>query len=263
MSLIHPTAIIDPAAEIDSSVAIGPYSVIGPHVRIAANVVIKSHVVIEGHTQIGEGCEIYPFAALGQPPQHLRYEGEASELIIGKNNIIREHVTMHPGTAVDKMKTVIGNNGLFMVASHVAHDCVVGDNLILAQNAALGGHVVVEDNVYFGAYSAAHPFVRIGHNAVIGGVSAVVADVIPFGAVYGERGMLNGVNVVGMKRRGLDKQTMRAVKKAYDDLFLADGVLKDNLAKLKTEQGHIKEIADIIDFIEKESGRPLCLPKLS
>ena len=263
MSLIHPTAIIDPAAEIDSSVAIGPYSVIGPHVRIAANVVIKSHVVIEGHTQIGEGCEIYPFAVLGQPPQHLRYEGEASELIIGQNNIIREHVTMHPGTAVDKMKTVIGNNGMFMVASHVAHDCVVGDNLILAQNAALGGHVVVEDNVYFGAYSAAHPFVRIGHNAVIGGVSAVVADVIPFGAVYGERGMLNGVNVVGMKRRGLDKQTMRAVKKAYDDLFLAEGVMKDNLAKLKTEQGHIKEIADIIDFIEKDSGRPLCLPKLS
>lgn len=263
MSLIHPTAIIDPAAKIDSSVAIGPYSVIGPHVRIAANVVIKSHVVIEGYTQIGEGCEIYPFAALGQPPQHLRYEGEKSELIIGKNNIIREHVTMHPGTAVDKMKTVIGNNGMFMVASHVAHDCVVGDNLILAQNAALGGHVVVEDNVYFGAYSAAHPFVRIGHNAVIGGVSAVVADVIPFGAVYGERGMLNGVNVVGMKRRGLDKQTMRAVKKAYDDLFLADGVMKDNLAKLKTEQGHIKEIADIIDFIEKESGRPLCLPKMS
>ena len=263
MSLIHPTAIIDPAAEIDSSVAIGPYSVIGPHVRIAANVVIKSHVVIEGYTQIGEGCEIYPFAALGQPPQHLRYEGEKSELIIGKNNIIREHVTMHPGTAVDKMKTVIGNNGMFMVASHVAHDCVVGDNLILAQNAALGGHVVVEDNVYFGAYSAAHPFVRIGHNAVIGGVSAVVADVIPFGAVYGERGMLNGVNVVGMKRRGVDKQTMRAVKKAYDDLFLADGVMKDNLAKLKTEQGHIKEIADIIDFIEKESGRPLCLPKMS
>jgi len=263
MSLIHPTAIIDPAADIDSSVAIGPYSVIGPHVRIAANVVIKSHVVIEGHTQIGEGCEIYPFAVLGQPPQHLRYEGEASELIIGQNNIIREHVTMHPGTAVDKMKTVIGNNGMFMVASHVAHDCVVGDNLILAQNAALGGHVVVEDNVYFGAYSAAHPFVRIGHNAVIGGVSAVVADVIPFGAVYGERGMLNGVNVVGMKRRGLDKQTMRAVKKAYDDLFLAEGVMKDNLAKLKTEQGHIKEIADIIDFIEKDSGRPLCLPKLS
>ena len=263
MSLIHPTAIIDPAAEIDSSVAIGPYSVIGPHVRIAANVVIKSHVVIEGHTQIGEGCQIYPFAALGQPPQHLRYEGEASELIIGQNNIIREHVTMHPGTAVDKMKTVIGNNGMFMVASHVAHDCVVGDNLILAQNAALGGHVVVEDNVYFGAYSAAHPFVRIGHNAVIGGVSAVVADVIPYGAVYGERGMLNGVNVVGMKRRGLDKQTMRAVKKAYDDLFLAEGVMKDNLAKLKTEQGHIKEISDIIDFIEKESGRPLCLPKMS
>ena len=263
MSLIHPTAIIDPAAKIDSSVAIGPYSVIGPHVRIAANVVIKSHVVIEGYTQIGEGCEIYPFAALGQPPQHLRYEGEKSELIIGKNNIIREHVTMHPGTAVDKMKTVIGNNGMFMVASHVAHDCVVGDNLILAQNAALGGHVVVEDNVYFGAYSAAHPFVRIGHNAVIGGVSAVVADVIPFGAVYGERGMLNGVNVVGMKRRGVDKQTMRAVKKAYYDLFLADGVMKDNLAKLKTEQGHIKEIADIIDFIEKESGRPLCLPKMS
>lgn len=263
MSLIHTTAIIDPAAEIDSSVSIGAYSVIGPHVRIAAGVKIKSHVVIDGHTQIGEGCEIYPFAALGQPPQHLGYKGEPSELIIGKHNIIREHVTMHIGTALDKMKTVVGDNGIYMASSHVAHDCVVGDNFICAQNAALGGHVVAEDNVYLGAYSAVHPFVRIGHDAIIGGGCALVGDVIPYGAVYGERGMLNGVNIVGLKRRGADKQTMRAIKNAYNDIFIAEGLMHDNLQKLKQREDNIKEVVDIINFIEHDQKRSLCLPKSS
>ena len=155
---------------------------------------------------------IYPFAALGQLPQHIRYKRQKpSELIIGQNNIISEHVTMHIGTAVDKMETVIGDNGVYGIG-HIAHDCIVGDNFIMAQNAALGGHVIVEDNVYLVLIQPHIPFVRIGHDAVIGGVSAVVADVIPYGAVYGERGMLNGVNIVGLKRRGADKQTMRAIK---------------------------------------------------
>ena len=169
MAQIHPTAIIDERAQIASSVEIGPYCIIGPAVIIDDNVKLHAHVVIEGHTSIGTGCEIFSFACLGKEPQHLRYDGEPSQLIIGKNNIIREHVTMHIGTAIGNMKTVIGDNGMFMVASHVAHDCIVGDNFILAQNSALGGHCEVGDNVYFGAYSAAHPFVKIGHSAIIGG----------------------------------------------------------------------------------------------
>ena len=261
MSLIHPTAIIDPQADIASTVEIGPYCIIGPHVHLGDGVKLHAHVVIEGHTTIGENCEIFSFACLGKAPQHMRYEGEASELIIGNNNIIREHVTMHVGTAIDKMKTVIGNNGFFMVASHIAHDCVVGDNFILAQNSALGGHCVVGDNVYFGAYSAAHPYVRIGHSAIIGGLTAVVANVIPYGNVYGERGYLNGVNLVGMKRRGMSKDTMRLVKQAYDTIFTKEGIFKENVLEIAEAHGDVPAIKDIIDFIDDNAERALCLAK--
>ena len=261
MSQIHQTAVIDPKAQLGTNVEIGPYCVIGPHVEIGDNVRIKSHVVIDGHTSIGKGCEIFPFASLGHAPQHFKYEGEPSQLLIGEGNIIREHCQMHPGTKIGGMKTVIGNNGLFMASSHVGHDCIIGDNMILAQNAALGGHVEVGDNVYFGAFSAAHQFVRIGHDAVIGGVTAVVGDVIPFGAVYGERGALNGVNLVGMKRRGLGRETRQAIKQAYDLIFMGDGLFEDRLQEAKNTMASSDEVAHIIDFIEGVSGRPLCLAK--
>ena len=199
--------------------------------------------------------------SLGHAPQHFKYEGEPSQLLIGEGNIIREHCQMHPGTKIGGMKTVIGNNGLFMASSHVGHDCIIGDNMILAQNAALGGHVVVGDNVYFGAFSAAHQFVRIGHDAVIGGVTAVVGDVIPFGAVYGERGVLNGVNLVGMKRRGLDRETRQAIKQAYDLIFMGDGLFEDRLQDAKNTMANSEEVAHIIEFIEAVAGRPLCLAK--
>ena len=263
MSSIHPTAIIDPKASLSASVSVGPYAVIGPDVTIADNVEIKAHVIIEGKTTIGENCQIFPFSCLGGAPQHMKYEGEAAELIIGKNNIIREHVTMHIGTKIGGMKTVLGDNGYIMAASHIAHDCIVGDNLIMAQNTALGGHCVVGDNVYLGAYSAVHPFVRIGHDAVIGGVTAVVADVIPYGAVYGERGMLNGVNLVGMKRRGLSRDKIKAIREAYDTLFHGDGIFKDNVNLVKNNIKNVAEVSDIIEFIESDAGRPLCTAKRS
>jgi len=261
MSHIHPTAIIEDGAQISDNVEIGPYCIIGPHVRLSEGVKLHAHVVIEGHTQIGEGCEIFSFAALGKAPQHLRYEGEAAELIIGKNNIIREHVTMHIGTAIGNMRTVIGDNGMFMVSSHVAHDCIVGDNFILAQNSALGGHCVVGDNVYFGAYSAAHPFVRVGHSAIIGGLTAVVANVIPYGNVYGERGYLNGVNLIGMKRRGMSKDDIRIVKNAYRDMFKNEGLFADNLRQVKQAYGDVQAIKDILNFIGDKAERDLCLAK--
>ena len=261
MSQIHPTALIDETAVIADTVTIGPYCIIGPKVTIADHCVLHAHVVIEGRTSIGENCEIFSFACLGKAPQHLRYEGEDTALIIGKNNIIREHVTMHLGTMLDKGQTIIGDNGMFMVSSHVAHDCVVGDNFILAQNAALGGHCVVGDNVYFGAYSAAHPFVRIGDSAIIGGLTAVVANVIPYGNVYGERGYLQGVNLIGMKRRGMSKDDIRLVKRAYDRIFTGDGIFQDNVSAVSDDHGDIPAIKHIIDFIQNNSDRALCLAK--
>ena len=165
---------------------------------------------------------------------------------------------MHTGTQQGGGKTVIGDHGMFMAASHVAHDCLIGDHLILAQNSALGGHVQVGDNVYFGAYSAAHPFVKIGHSAIIGGLTAVVANVIPYGNVYGERGYLNGVNLIGMKRRGMSKEDMRVVKLAYESLFLSDGIFKDDLAKLEADYGTMPAVKEIIDFINSDTQRALC-----
>ena len=261
MSQIHPTALIDDTAVIADTVTIGPYCIIGPKVTIADHCVLHAHVVIEGRTSIGENCEIFSFACLGKAPQHLRYEGEDTALIIGKNNIIREHVTMHLGTMLDKGQTIIGDNGMFMVSSHVAHDCIVGDNFILAQNAALGGHCVVGNNVYFGAYSAAHPFVRIGDSAIIGGLTAVVANVIPYGNVYGERGYLQGVNLIGMKRRGMSKDDIRLVKRAYDRIFTGDGIFQDNVSAVSDDHGDIPAIKHIIDFIQNNSDRALCLAK--
>ena len=257
MTNIHPSAIVDENANIDPSTEIGAFCVIGPRVTIGPNCKIHSHVVIEGRTTIGSDCEIFSFACLGKAPQHLRYAGEDSELIIGHNNIIREHVTMHIGTKIDNMKTVVGNHGMFMASSHVAHDCIVGDHFILAQNAALGGHCKVADNVYFGAYSAAHQNVRIGHGAMIGGLTAVIDDVIPFGCLVGERAKLQGLNVIGMRRRGMDKSEVRLINKAFQDLFKGAGSFEENLAKVKADYAGNDAVGDIIQFIEEGGTRSL------
>lgn len=212
---IHPTAIVSDKAQLGKNVEVGPYSVIGDNVKIGANSVIKSHVVIEGFTEIGEGNVIFPFAAIGQDPQDLKFAGEHSRIIIGDNNRIREHVTIHPGTKDGAMQTVIGNGCLIMVAVHVAHDCIIGNHVILANNVTLAGHVELGDHVVIGGLSALHQFVRVGHGAMIGGMSGVESDVIPYGTVMGERASLAGLNLIGMKRNNLPREEIHALRNFF------------------------------------------------
>ena len=203
--VIHDTAIVSPGAAIADSVTIGPYCVIGEQVTLGAGVTLEAHVVIGGRTAIGAQCHIFPFASIGLAPQDLKYDGEPSELIIGDNNIIREHVTMNPGTTGGGMVTRIENNCLFMVASHVAHDCKIGNHVIMANNATLAGHVEIGDWAILGGLAAVHQFVRIGRHAMVGGMSGVENDVIPYGSVVGNRAQLAGLNVIGLKRRGFSR----------------------------------------------------------
>ena len=260
-NIIHPTAIIDPAAQLGTDVQVGPYCVIGPRVALRDGVRLVSHVVIDGNTSVGAGTVVYPFASLGQPPQDLKFKGEDSRLEIGKNNQIREHVTMNPGTEGGGMITSVGDNCLFMMSSHVAHDCRVGNNVILANNATLAGHVTVGDFVIVVGLSAVHQFVRIGACAIIGGMSGVEKDVIPFGLVKGERAHLAGLNMVGLERRGFGRDDVRSLRNAYGMLFAAQGTLAERLEETATQfkgQAHVEQV---IDFIRGASDRPLCQPK--
>ncbi len=198
--MIHSTAIVSSSAKIGQNVRIGAYSVIGDEVELCDNVEVMSHVCISGRTIIGEGTKVFPFAAIGFESQDLKYHSEKSKVIIGKNNSIREYVTIHPGTESGAMQTVVGDNNLLMIGVHIAHDCVVGNNTVLANNVTLAGHVIVGNDVIIGGLSAVHQFVRIGHNAIIGGMAGVERDVIPYGAVKGERGHLYDINVIGFRR---------------------------------------------------------------
>lgn len=261
MPSIHPTAIIADGARIADSAVIGPYCVIGAHVQLGEKVELKSHVCVDGRTQIGEGTVMFPFASIGHQPQDLKYNGEPSELIIGKHNVIREHVTMNPGTQGDRMITRVGDHCLFMMASHVAHDCVVGNHVILANNATLAGHVVVGDGAIIGGLSAIHQFVRIGRGAMIGGMSGVEKDVIPFGSVMGERADLSGLNLVGLKRRNTDREIIHALRNAYKALFdNEDGVMEERIKAVR-EQYDIPEVKELLDFLEQDSSRSFCIPK--
>ena len=206
MATIHQTAIVHPKAKIGQNVKIGPYCIVGENVTLGDCVNLHSHVHIEGITCIGENTTIFPFAAIGFPPQDLKYNGEKSSVLIGKNNTIREHVTIHSGTKLGRMETVTGDSCLFMVGSHIAHDCIVGNNVVMANNATLAGHVVIEDNVIIGGLAAVHQFVRIGRYSIIGGVSAVVNDVIPYASVAGDRAKLLGVNTRGLRRTWFQQQ---------------------------------------------------------
>lgn len=258
---IHQTAIVSPGARIAQSVEVGPYCVIGPNVVLNENVRLISHVHIEGRTTIGEGTCIYPFSSLGTPPQDLKYEGEASELLIGRNNTIREHVTMNPGTKHGAMKTVIGDNCLFMVATHVAHDCVIGDNVIMANNATLAGHVQVGDFAVLGGLSAVHQFVRIGAHAIIGGMSGVENDVIPFGRVKGERAFLAGLNLVGLERRGFSKEKIRGLQRAFNQLFGDEGTMDQRIEMVAADCAEDELIMSIINFAREKTRFPLCQPQ--
>lgn len=258
---IHPTAVIDPAAKIGANVEIGPYCVIGPNVRLGDNVRLVAHVVVDGRTTIGEGTVVYPFASLGQRPQDLKFKGETTTLEIGANNQIREHVTMNPGTEGGGGVTRVGDNCLFMVASHVAHDCQLGDHVILANNATLAGHVVVGDYAIIGGLSAVHQFVRIGAHAMIGGMSGVENDVIPYGLVKGDRAHLAGLNLIGLERRGFGRDDVKSLRSAYRMLFAPEGTMAERLEEVANLYKDQEHIGSVVDFIRSRSSRALCQPK--
>jgi UDP-N-acetylglucosamine acyltransferase len=260
-SHIHPTAVIDPKATLAADVSIGPFCVVGPKVTLGQGVVLKSHVVIDGRTTIGAKTIIYPFASLGSAPQDLKFSGEDSELIIGQNNVIREHVTMNPGTQTGAMKTVVGDNGLFMMACHVAHDCVIGNNVIMANNATLGGHVQVGDYVVIGGLAAVHQWIRIGEHAVIGGMSGVESDVIPYGRVKGERAFLAGLNLIGLERRGYTKDDIKNLQRAFNQLFGDEGTLEARLEMVANDFQDVESVRSIIDFARSKTKFPLCQPQ--
>jgi UDP-N-acetylglucosamine acyltransferase len=259
---IHETAIIHHGATLGKNIEVGPYSIVGSHVKLGDNVKLHSHVVVEGHTTIGENTVIFPFASIGHIPQDLKYKGEKSTLEIGKNNIIREHVTMNPGTAGDSLVTKVGNNCLFMMSSHVAHDCIVGDHVILANNATLAGHVKVGDFAIIGGLSAVHQFVRIGHHAMIGGMSGIENDVIPYGQAMGERASLCGLNLVGLKRGNFERDEIHALRNAYRLIFSQEGTLSERIEDAAEMFKGEKSVMDILGFIKENTSRAICQPKV-
>ena len=257
--MIHKTAIVDNKAKVSNSANIGPYSVIGPNVEIGENVIIHSHVNISGNTKIGNGNKIYPFASIGNDPQDLKYNGEETKLVIGNNNKIREYVTINPGTVDGGGLTKIGNNCLFMISSHIAHDCHVGNNVIIANNVPLGGHVTIEDNVVIGGNSAVQQFTRIGKLAMIGGMTGVLHDVIPYGLSIGNRNYLQGLNLIGLRRSNYSNKDVLGLTEAYKEIFATKN-LNENISKLN---GVFKEnplVKDVIEFITKGKKRSICTP---
>lgn len=258
---IHQTAIVDPRAELGADVAIGPFCCIGPNVRLGDGVRLHSHVVIDGRTTVGAGTQVFPFASLGLAPQDLKYSGEPSTLTIGARNRIREYVTMNPGTEGGGMETSVGDDGLFMVGAHVAHDCRVGNRVIMANNATLAGHVILADDVILGGLSAVHQFVRIGAHAMIGGMSGVEHDVIPYGLVLGDRARLAGLNLVGLKRRGFADDEINEMRAAFRMMFGPDGTLAERVDSVADHYGGNANVRHIVDFIQTKSSRALCLPR--
>jgi len=257
--MIHKTAIVDSKAKISSSVNIGPYCVIGPNVEINENVKIQSHVNISGNTKIGKGNKIYPFASIGNDPQDLKYNGEETKLIIGDNNKIREYVTINPGTKGGGGLTKIGNDCLFMISSHVAHDCQVENNVIIANNVAVAGHVTIEDSVVIGGNSGVQQFTRIGRMAMIGGMTGVLHDVIPYGLSIGNRNYLQGLNLIGLRRANFNNKDILGLSEAYKEIFATKN-LTDNLSKLNGEFKENTLVKDVIKFITKDKKRSICTP---
>lgn len=261
MTKIHPTAIVEDGAQIGADVEIGPYCMVGPNVILGDGVRLIGQLAVDGHTTLGEGCTVYPFASIGHPPQHLGYHGEATKLLIGKNNTIREHVTMNPGTVQGRGETNIGDNGLFMAASHVAHDCNVGNNVIFANNASLGGHVKVGDFVFLGGLAAVHQYTRIGRYSFVGGMAALDADLIPYGSCMGNRAVLGGLNIIGMRRRKLSRETIHALRASYRMLFAPEGSMQERIEDVLELFSAHDEVKEIVEFIQNSSNRPLCTPK--
>ncbi|ALL13421.1 acyl-ACP--UDP-N-acetylglucosamine O-acyltransferase [Caulobacter henricii] len=261
MSQIHPTALVAPGAELGADVEIGPFCTVGPKVRLGDGVRLISHVVIDGATSIGSECTVYPFAVLGAPPQHLAHKGEDTRLEIGDRNLIREHVTMQTGTVGGGGVTRVGSDSLYMVGAHVAHDCIVGDRVTFANSATLGGHVTVDDYVFMGGLCAVHQFSRIGRYAFVGGGGIVTKDVIPYGSVWGNHAHLEGLNLVGLKRRGFSREAINALRAAYRLLFADEGTFQERLEDVAEIHASNAEVMEIVNFIRSDNNRPLCLPE--
>jgi UDP-N-acetylglucosamine acyltransferase len=256
--MIDPSARIDAGATIGKDVSIGPYCTIGPHVTLGEGCRLVGHVNLTGHTTIGPRTVIYPFASLGTPPQSFSYRGEPTKLVVGADCDIREHVTMSTGTAQDRGVTTVGDKCFFMVGSHVAHDCQVGNNVVFANNVMVGGHVSIGDNVVFGGGVAVRQFVRIGEGAMIVGLSGVRADVIPWGMAHGPLADLVGLNVIGMRRSGVSKAEIANVRRAYQALFSGEGQFRARLDAVERDFGADARVAKIIDFI-RAGKRPLTM----
>lgn len=260
MSNIHPSAVIEEGAQIDPSVKIGPFCVVGPQVVLKADVELKSHVIVTGQTEVGAGTVIFPFAVIGEIPQDLKFKGEASRLVIGERNRIREHVTMNCGTEGGGGVTRVGDDGLFMAGCHIAHDAIVGNRVIVVNSAAVAGHCVLEDDVIIGGLSGIHQWVRIGQGAIIGAVTMVTNDVIPYGLVQAPRGDLDGLNLVGLKRAGVARSDITALRAAFQMLAQGEGTFSDRARRLgdETQSDYVRQI---VDFVMADTGRHFLTPK--
>lgn len=261
MTKIDPTARVADGARVHDSAEIGPYCIIGPDVTIGEGCRLISHVSVTGHTTIGARAIVYPFASLGTPPQSVHYKGEASRLLIGADCVIRESVTMNTGTAGGHMETKVGDRCMFMAYAHVGHDCIVGDNVTFANGGTLGGHCSVGDHVFMGGYAAVHQFVRIGERCVIGGLSGVVHDVIPFAAALGQRAELAGLNIVGLKRGGLSRPQIHALRHAYRMLFAKDATVIENADKVAKEFAADQNVMRMVQFVRETGKRRLTTPR--
>ncbi len=257
--MIHKTAIVNSKAKIFNNVEIGPYSIIGPEVEIGPNSILHSHVNIVGNTKIGKNNQIYPFSSIGTPPQDLKYNGEKNSLIIGDNNKFREYVNINPGTEQGGGVTTIGDNNLFMVYCHVAHDCIISNNIVLANNVQVGGHVIIENNAIVGGSCAIHQFSRIGEFAMIGGMTGVLSDVIPFGLSMGNRNNLTGLNLIGLRRAKVPNEDIKKIQLAYKNIF-KNSSFRENIENLNQELKNNEYIKKILNFINSDKKRPISLP---
>ena len=258
--MIHDTAIISETSKLGDNVEIGAYSIIGPNVKISNNTKIHSHVNITGNTSIGSGNEIFPFSSIGTPPQDLKYKGEKNSLIIGDNNKFREYVNINPGTEQGGGVTKIGNNNLFMVYCHVAHDCTVSNNIVLANNVQVGGHVSIQNNAIIGGSCAVHQFSRIGESSMIGGMTGVLSDVIPFGLSLGNRNSLTGLNLIGLRRSKVSNENIKIIQEAYNVIFKSSN-FRSNIENLKSDIKKNQFVSKIIDFINSDKKRAIAVPE--
>ena len=257
--MIHNSSVIEKEAKIGRNVKVGPFCYVGSQVQISDGVELISNVHIEGNTKIGKGTKIFPFASIGTQPQDLKYKGESNSLEIGENNTIREYVTINPGTEGGGRKTIIGNNCLLMISSHIAHDCNIGNDVVIANNVPLGGHVTIEDSVVIGGNSAVQQFTRIGRLAMIGGMTGVLKDVIPFGLSFGNRNYLRGINLIGLKRKKYNNKAIMELDSAFKEIFSSKN-LHENLSKINGVYKDNDLVKEVINFIAKDKKRPICTP---